>query len=257
MGRLDGKVAIVTGATRGIGRAIALMFAREGARVAVTGRHPERGAAVVDEICAAGGVATFFPGELGAEDDVRRVVDAAAERFGRITTLVNNAAATDRVGPGRGDARLVDVDNSAWEAVLAVGLHGLFWSCKHAIPHMIEAGGGSIINISAHAGVRGVSGFAAYTASKGAMNALTRALAVEHGADHIRCNAISAGFIQSGPWVDEQLTDERALARLQRAYLTRLGVPDDVAYAAVYLASDEAEIVTGVVLPVDGGLQAK
>ena len=122
---------------------------------------------------------------------------------------------------------------------------------------MIEAGGESIVNISAHAGVRGVPGFSAYTASKGAMNALTRALAVEHATDGIRCNAISAGFIQSGAWVDEQITDPKALARLRRAYLTRLGVPEDVAHAAIYLASDEAAIVTGVVLPVEGGLQAK
>jgi len=259
VGRLDGKVAIVTGSTRGIGRAIAIAFAREGASVALTGRDRDRGAQVVGEIRDAGGDgdAEFLPADLGRQDDVRQMVEGAAQRFGRITTLVNNAAATDRIGPGRGDATVARSDEDAWRAILAIGLDGLRWSCQYAIPHMIEAGGGSIINISAHAGVRGVPGFAAYTASKGAMNALTRALAVEHGADGIRCNAISAGFVQSGPWVDEQMTDEKALARLRRAYLTRLGVPEDIAHAAVYLASDEAEIVTGVVLPVDGGLQAK
>ena len=257
MGRMEGKVAIVTGGTRGIGRAIALAFAREGARVAVTGRHRERGEQVVDEIRDAGGDAAFIPADLSVEEDVRQMADRTVERFGRITTLVNNAAATQWIGPGRGDASVTRVDEEAWQAVLAVGLDGLRWSCRHAIPHMIEAGGGSIVNISAHAGVRGVPGFAAYTASKGAMNALTRALSVEHGADGIRCNAISAGFIESGAWVDEQITDEKARARLRRAYLTRLGVPEDIAHAAVYLASDEAEIVTGVILPVDGGLQAK
>jgi len=256
LGRLAGKVAIVTGSTRGIGRAIAARFAQEGARVVVTGRSRERGEEVAREIQAAGGAARFTAADLGREEDVRRLVSTALEEFGALTTLVNNAAATDLVGPGRGDGPMAEVAPEAWEGVLAVGLRGLRHCCRHAIPALIASGGGSIVNISAHAGARGVPGLSAYTASKGAMNALTRSIAVEYGGQGIRCNAISAGFVASGPWTQEQM-DEKAILRLRRMALTRLGVPDDIAWAAVYLASDEAAIVTGAILPVDAGLQAR
>jgi 3-oxoacyl-[acyl-carrier protein] reductase len=256
VGRLAGKVAIVTGSTRGIGRAIALHFAREGACVLVTGRNRESGEAVVREIGAAGGTARFAAADLACDADVRNVVAAALETWGRLTTLVNNAAATDLVGPGRGDAAIAEVAPTAFARVFEVGILGLYHCCRHAIPAMIEAGGGSIVNISAHAAAHGVPGFAAYSASKGAMEALTRSIAIDYASHGIRCNAIRAGFVQSGPWIDEQM-DERAMARLRRNTLTRLGLPDDIAQAATYLASDESAIVTGCVLPVDSGIDAK
>ncbi len=256
MERLAGKVAVVTGSTRGIGEAIARRFARCGAGVTVTGRDVERGGRVAAGIESEGGRAIFVRADLSREDDVRALVAATVARFGRLTTLVNNAAATERVGPGRGDASLHQVEPGAWDAILDVGLRALRLGCRFAVPAMRDAGGGAIVNVSAHAAARGVSGLAAYTASKGAMEALTRSIAVDCAPDGIRCNAIRSGFVRSGPWVDAQM-NERALERMRARLLTRIPVPDDIAHAAVFLASDEAEVITGSVLVVDAGTGAK
>src|SRR5258706_5463114 len=192
---MQGRVALVTGSTKGLGRAIAEMFAAEGASVVVTGRSPS-GAEIAEGIRARGGDAVFERADLTSESDVLRLIGAAIEHFGRLTVLVNNAAATDRTIPGSGDGRLGDLSNDDWSQMLLGGLTGpVFWTTKHALPHLEAAGGGSVLNISSTASIRGTLGIDAYAATKGAMNALTRQVAVGYGSKGIRCNAILSGRI--------------------------------------------------------------
>jgi len=255
--RLAGKVAIVTGSTRGIGRACAIRFAEQGASVLVTGRSVDDGAAVEREIREAGGEATFVRTDLAHEDDVVAMVQAAVERYGRLTTLVNNAAPTELMGPGRLDARVTDLTNEGWDAILRVGLTAVVWCCKHAIPEMAKAGGGAIVNISSAASILGTPGLDTYTAIKGALNTLTRSIAVEYAPDNVRSNGIVSGMVLTSPGAFA-LMDDPAIGGATRAmHLTRLGVPDDIAYAALWLASDEAEFVTGALVPVDGGVTCR
>ncbi|MCU1450290.1 MAG: short-chain dehydrogenase [Acidimicrobiales bacterium] len=246
MGRLDGEVAIVTGSTSGIGAETARLFASEGASVLVTGRDPERGDAVTTSIVGAGGSAAFEAADLAEPTATERLVSAALEHFGALTVLVNNA-----VEAGGRDGAVTDVDDDTWRRALEVNLVAVARLCGHAIPAMAAAGHGSIVNISSRAGQRGTPGYAAYSASKGGLDALTRSIAVDHANEGIRCNTVSPGYILNERR-DADLDDERR-RRLQAMHLTRLGQPQDVAYAALYLASREAEFVTGILLPVDGG----
>jgi NAD(P)-dependent dehydrogenase (short-subunit alcohol dehydrogenase family) len=240
--RLDGKVALVSGSTRGIGRSIAQMFAAEGAKVAVTGRTVERGNKVVDLIRSEGGDAEFFALDVTREDSVASVIDAVVDRFGSLTTLVNNAAPTVEVGTNI--KPLVEVSTEEWDHILLSALTGnVFWACKYGIPHL-AAGGGSIINISSGQSVVGMGGFSAYGAAKSAMNSLTRSIAVEEAPRNIRCNTILVGRV---------LAKGDAGAGITPGHLTRLGIPNDIAYAAVFLASDESAFVTGSMLTADGG----
>lgn len=255
--RLAGKVAIVTGSTRGIGRATARRFAEEGARVVVTGRSRDDGRAVEATIRAAGGEAVFVPTDLAREDDVVAMVQAAIDHYGMLTTLVNNAAPTELMGPGRLDRRVTELENDAWDSIMLVGLKAVVWCCKHAIPRIADAGGGAIVNVSSAASLLGTPGLDTYTASKGALNALTRSLAVEYAGDGIRANCIASGMVLSseGAW---KLMEDPAIGGPTRAmHLTRLGTPEDIANAALFLASDEAGFVTGAVIPVDGGVTAR
>jgi NAD(P)-dependent dehydrogenase (short-subunit alcohol dehydrogenase family) len=236
--RLEGEIALVTGSTAGIGKAVATAFATEGARVVVTGRDPDRGAGVVDQIMRAGGETVFVAADLADERASAELVDAAVERFGGLTVLVNNAVAStvdDADGP------LTELSDRTWEQTLRVNL-------------TVEAGHGSIINISSRAAERASRGLAAYIASKGGLNALTRSIAVDYAQHNIRCNTISPGYVINERR-DAELSDDRR-ARLEGMHLTRLGQAGDVAHAAVYLASRESEFVTGVNLPLDGGSSA-
>jgi NAD(P)-dependent dehydrogenase (short-subunit alcohol dehydrogenase family) len=246
VGRLDGEVAIVTGSTSGIGAETARLFASEGASVLVTGRDHGRGDSVVASISGAGGAAAFEAADLADPSSPERLVASAVERFGALTVLVNNAVET-----AGHDGPVTDVDDDTWHGALEVNLVAVARLCRYAIPAMARAGHGSIVNISSRAGQRGSPGYAAYGASKGGLDALTRAVAVDHAGQGIRCNTVSPGYILNERR-DADLDDERR-RRLQAMHLTRLGQPRDVAYAALYLASREAEFLTGILLPVDGG----
>lgn len=247
--RLEGEIALVTGSTAGIGKAVAVAFAREGARVLVTGRDGARGAAVVEQITAAGGEAAFAAADLATDEDAcGALVNGAVERFGGLTVLVNNAVASsvdDSDGP------VTELDDRNWEQTLRVNLTAPMWLARAAIPRMVEAGHGSIINISSRAAERASRGLAGYIASKGGLNALTRSIAVDYAEHNVRCNTISAGYVVNERR-DADLSDERR-TRLEGMHLTRLGQGSDIAHAAVYLASRESEFVTGVNLPLDGG----
>jgi NAD(P)-dependent dehydrogenase (short-subunit alcohol dehydrogenase family) len=243
VGRLDGKVAFISGSTRGIGRTMAEMFAAEGARVIVSGRSVDKGEKTAARIRDAGGDATFVPLDVTDEDSVRSAIAATVDRYGTLTTLVNNAATTDIVNQNM--KPLTEYTTEEWNHILTGTLTGnVFWACKYGIPHLIEAGGGSIVNISSGAAIFGSAGLAAYSAAKGGMNALTRSIAVDYAPQKIRCNVIVVGRVVShakdrGPEVP--------------GLLTRVGQPSDIAYAALWLAADESEFVTGSEIVADGG----
>lgn len=256
-GRLAGKVAIVTGSTRGIGRATAVRFAGEGARVIVTGRSADAGRGVEEEIRNAGGEATYVRADLADEGDVMAMVRAAVDRYGTLTTLVNNAAPTELMGPGRLDRRVTELENDAWDAIMLVALKAVVWCCKHAIPVMADGGGGAVVNISSAASLLGTPGLDTYTAAKGALNALTRSMAVEYAPDDIRVNCIVSGMVLSSEGAWKMMEDPVIGGATRAMHLTRLGLPEDIANAALFLASDEAAFVTGAVIPVDGGVTAR
>jgi NAD(P)-dependent dehydrogenase (short-subunit alcohol dehydrogenase family) len=239
--RLAGEAALVTGSTSGIGRAIAAAFVREGANVVVTGRDETRGARVAAELSA-----EFIAADLHDEQQCVRLVDTAADRLGGLTVLVNNAAGGDAA-----DGPVAELTTAGWEAILRVDLTAPMWCARAAIPHLRAAGHGAIVNISSRQGERASKGLAAYIAAKAGLNGLTRSIAVDEAAHNIRCNTISPGYVLNERR-DADISPERR-ARYEGMHLTRLGEADDVAHAAVYLASREAEFLTGVNLELDGG----
>jgi NAD(P)-dependent dehydrogenase (short-subunit alcohol dehydrogenase family) len=248
MARLYGKVAVITGAGPGIGRAIPQLFAQEGARVALvdvkTGAAEETAAA----IRAAGGEALVVQGDASSGTDWRTVVERTVGQYGRLDILVNSAAWT-RAVPA------VDLDEEDWDRSIAVTLKSVYLGAKHCIPEMRKAGGGAIVNISSANGLISNPGFAAYSAAKSGVIGLTRNLAIDYGLKGIRVNAICPGLIVNEQTEAHLLADEAEARGSRDPYLVgRWGRPQDVAFAALYLASDEAAFVTGTVLAVDGGL---
>ena len=248
--RLEGKVAIVTGAGTsgpgvGNGRAAATLFAREGAKVLLSDLNEDRAKETLELIESEGGVASTIQGDVTNADDCERMVAACIERYGRLDILHNN------VGIG-GAGNVVEVDPEVWDTVMTVNVKSMMLTSKYAIPVMAAGGGGSIINISSISAIR-PRGLTAYTASKGGVMALTQGMAVDHARDRIRVNCILPGPVYSA-MVAPGMSAERRETRRASSPLGSEGSPWDIAWAAVYFASDEARWVTGVVMPVDGGV---
>ena len=249
--RLADKVALITGAGSGMGRVAAQMFAAEGAKVVVAEFGEEAGAETVRLVTEGGGEATYVQADVSREDDARRMVDAAVEHYGRLDVLYNNAGIMPEA-----DHSVIDTDVETWDRVLAVNLRGVFLGCKYAIPRMVEAGSGSVINISSFVALLGCSvPQDAYTASKGAVLSLTRSLAVQFGPRGVRANAICPGPIETPLLMEWLLKDEDAKRlRLGRNPTGRFGKPEEIVNVAIYLASDESRWTNGAHFVIDGGI---
>jgi NAD(P)-dependent dehydrogenase (short-subunit alcohol dehydrogenase family) len=253
-GRLAGKVAIVTGAASGIGRATALRMAREGAAVLVADLNGAGASAVAEEIAAAGGRAAGHAADVAEEASVVAMVEAAVAHFGGLDILHNNAAASDPALMSR-DGDVADLEVAVLDRTLAVNLRGPMLGCKHAIPRMLARGGGAIVNTSSASGRVGDPVRTAYGVSKAGLDSLTRYVATQYGKRGIRCNSIAPGVIAT-PALAANVPPEM-IAIYERSHLTpRLGRPEDIAAAVVFLASDDAAFITGQTLGVDGGLLA-
>jgi NAD(P)-dependent dehydrogenase (short-subunit alcohol dehydrogenase family) len=247
--RLRDKVALITGAGSGIGRATALLFAAEGAKVAVLDRQQETAAEAARLIAEGGGEAIVLVADVSREEDVAAAVAATVARFSRLDVLVASAGIDLFV-------RATDTKLEDWERVQSVDLRGVFLCCKHAIPQMERQGGGAIVTLSSVNGLVGVPVHAAYAAAKGGVIALTRQLAVDYGPANVRVNCVCPTTTDT-PMV-RAIANDAILETLGRMHpLRRIAQAEDVAYAALYLVSDEARCVTGVVLPVDCGWTAQ
>ena len=251
MGRLDGKVALISGGARGQGAAEARMFAQEGAKVVIGDLLDTEGIAVAAEIAEAGGDALYVHLNVTSEDDWREAIQAAVSSFGKLNVLVNNAAIWRR-------GRVEDTSVEDWDAIMDVNAKGVFLGTKLAIDEMRKAGGGSIINISSTAGLVGSPRSAAYNASKGAVRLFTKATAIQYGREGIRANSIHPGPIDTamihGIWQGDERSREESIARTA---LGRVGTVEDIAYGAMFLASDESSFMTGSELVMDGGITAQ
>jgi NAD(P)-dependent dehydrogenase (short-subunit alcohol dehydrogenase family) len=239
--RLDGKVAIITGGGGGMGRVAAGMFAREGARVVVAEFGEAAGNETVRLVNDAGGQATFVRADVSSEADAKAMVDHAVSTYGRLDVLYNNAGIMPEA-----DHSVVDTDVDTWDTVMAVNVRGVFLGCKHAIPRMIEGGGGSVINIASFVALVGCSvPQDAYTASKGALLSLTRSLAVQFGPNGVRTPLLMDWLVKD---------EEAKRIRLARNPSGRFGKPEEIVNMALYLASDESKWTNGASLVVDGGI---
>lgn len=254
MGRLAGKVAIVTGGAGGIGAATARALAREGAFVAVVDIDGTRGEQVAGAITTSGGTAFAVSADLAEEAEVTAAITATVARYGRLDVLHNNAALTESDFLSR-DTQVTDLSLEVWERTMAVNLRSQMLMCKHAIPAMVRDGGGSIVNMSSGASLKGDRTRTAYGVSKAGVNTLTMYVAASHGKQGVRVNTIVPGLIITDA-VRAHLT-ERMLAGLSRATLTPyVGEPDDVANLVVFLASDESRYITGQMIAIDGGMSS-
>ncbi|HIM16367.1 MAG TPA: glucose 1-dehydrogenase [Dehalococcoidia bacterium] len=255
--RLESKVALITGGGSGIGRACAEMFAREGARVAVSDISLERAQATTQFVTSHGGDAIAISGDVSVGDDAQNMVSATVEKFGKLDVLVNSAGVSARNAMPKGSS-----PEEVWDKVIDVNLKGTYMVSWHAMPDMAKSGGGSIINLSSIMGLVGYpvgmgGGFNPYNPSKGGVLQFTRNLAIDSASKNVRVNCICPGYVETD--LTSALTkDAEALSRLETLHpIGRLGQPEEIAYAALYLASDESGFVTGTPLVVDGGYTAQ
>jgi NAD(P)-dependent dehydrogenase (short-subunit alcohol dehydrogenase family) len=251
MGRLDGKVALISGGARGQGATEAQLFAREGARVVLGDILDEAGRHVEAAVRSAGGEATYVHLDVTSEDHWGTAVDTAVQRYGQLNVLVNNAGILLR-------RAIEEMTVEEWDHIMAINLKGVFLGTKHAIPAMRRAGCGSIINISSTAGLVGSPGeTSAYIASKGGVRLFTKATAIQHAKDKIRCNSVHPGPVATEMIRDTLENPDLWAQRLRRLPMGRAATPEDVAYGVLYLASDESSYVTGSELVIDGGTTAE
>jgi NAD(P)-dependent dehydrogenase (short-subunit alcohol dehydrogenase family) len=248
--RLGNKTALITGAGSGIGRATALLFAREGAAVAIADINQEAGNNTAAAITTNGGRALFERTDVSSAADCKRTVERSIREFGSIDILFNNAGIIRR-------ATVLELTEKDWDLTMRVNLRSMYLMCREVIPHMLKSGSGSIINMASGWGLAGGPKAAAYCASKGAVVLITKALAVDHGRQNIRVNCLCPGDTDTGMLRSEAqqlgVPETEFLADSGRRPLGRMGTPEDIAKAALYLASDAASFVTGAALVVDGG----
>lgn len=254
MDRLQGKIAVITGGSAGFGFAIAELYVREGAAVVIAGRRKEKGAEAIEKIKKISGIdVRFVQCDITKENEVKNLAETAMEVHKRIDILVNNAGIAIR-------KNFEDTTEEEWDEVVNTNLKGAFFCCKHMIPLMIKSGGGAVINISSHISLIGKGDVPVYSASKGGLTILTRSLALRYAKYNIRVNCICPGTIitdHNRDAIEKAPDPEKKLKEIVAKYpLGRLGTPMDVAYAAVYLGSNESSWVTGIALPLEGGYTA-
>ena len=251
MKRLEGKVTIITGSGGGMGKAEAVLFAEEGAKVVVTDIQEDKVNEVVDEIRNAGGEATGFKHDVSSEENWIQIVKGVVEKYGKIDVLVNNAGISSDETPAH------EITLDKWHKIMDINLTGTFLGMKHVVPVMKENGGGSIVNISSIAGLTGFSKGGPYTASKGGVRMISKGAAIEYAKDNIRVNSVHPGIIET-PMTAGLMANERYVKWFEAVTpLARLGKSEDVARGVLFLASDEASFITGIELPVDGGFTAQ
>jgi NAD(P)-dependent dehydrogenase (short-subunit alcohol dehydrogenase family) len=252
-GRLKGKVALITGAGMGMGREASVLFAAEGARLVVADINAKAAAETVELVKTAGGQALAVTGDVAVEADVKRMIEEGVGAFGALHVLYNNAGVLWKDK----DRGVLETDGAQWDRVMGINLKSVFWVTKHGIPHLRAAGGGSIILVGS---VSALAGFTraqdAYTAAKGALISLNKSLAIQFARDGIRSNVIHPGIVET-PLQAPYLNDELRAEFKTGIPLGRIGQPRDIAFAALFLASDESSFMTGAEMIVDGGFMAQ
>ena len=256
---MQGRHAFVAGGAAGIGRATALAFAREGAKIAIADIDDRQGQAVAESIAARGGDAIFIHADVTQEESVAAAVVAAIVRFGRLDTLFNSAG-----GSLPEDAPITEVDMAVWDRTMTLDLKGTMHVCRHVIPRIVAAGGGTVVNMSSGAALRGANPAHIYTAAKGAIVALTRTLAGTYASDNVRVNCICSGRIDTErvrrtyglPGAPGSVRDAQNATEQVKSYPFWVGEPEDIAAIALFLASHESRMITGAAIPADGGRSA-